>query len=54
LKFYYNEFLIIMSDLLYWLINKWIKKIIKVNYVIINKKMNEFIMLKIIKVKNMK
>ena len=28
------------------------KKIIKVNYVIINKKMNEFIMLKIIKVKN--
>ena len=30
------------------------KKIIKVNYVIINKKINEFIMLKIIKVKNMK
>ena len=30
------------------------KKIIKVNYVIINKKMNEFIMLKIIKVENIK
>ena len=54
MKFCYNEFLIIIVDLLYWLINKWMKKIIKVNYVIINKKINEFIMLKIIKVKNMK